>query len=178
MNIYAIVAFDDYLNEVVLKRSKVELRMMKATTIAGASVAPPGEAMTRQGLACRAEPAAAKAEMKTERTVRTVKSVLAHFPFATCCRPVCSYRKYKRASYGLYVIFYGWVYGGEGVKDAPNPNPNLNPNPSPSQSVAVSRSDFWERRRNGWRAVIRRTPSSRKLSGPQRGGGMMNLLES
>jgi hypothetical protein len=49
-----------------------------------------------------------------ERTVRTVKSVLAHFPIATYCRPICSDRKCRRASYGLYVIFYGWVYGGRG----------------------------------------------------------------
>ncbi len=66
---------------------------------------------------------AAKAEKKTERTVRTVKSVLAHFPIATCCRPICSDRKYRRASYGLYIIFYGWVYGGRGsMNSAPSKN--------------------------------------------------------
>ncbi len=78
---------------------------------------------------------AAKAEKKTERTVRTVKSVFAHFPIATCCRPICSGRKCRRASYGLYVIFYGWVYGGRGSE-------NFNLNSSPSHCVAASRSNL------------------------------------
>ena len=72
--------------------------------------------LTMAGLSRRSS--SAKAEKKTERTVRTVKSVFAHFSIVTHCRPICSNRKWRRASYGLYVILYGWGYGGEGVNES------------------------------------------------------------
>jgi hypothetical protein len=53
------------------------------------------------------------------------------------------------------------------------------PNQTPSQSVAVSRSDLWERRRNGWCAVLQRTPlpacglplPAKRGEGRERGSG-------
>ena len=50
---------------------------------------------------------------KSEKSVKSVKSLYAHFSIGNCCRPINSNQNRSRAFYGFYVNFTG-VYGGEG----------------------------------------------------------------
>ncbi len=61
-----------------------------------------------------ADKTAQRAVKGTVRTVRTVKWVFYLFSIGTCCHPMCSNRNGTQGSYGLYVRYYGWAYGGRG----------------------------------------------------------------
>ncbi len=84
----------------------------KASAFAGLPPAPGPLQRTRR----RDESADAVAgwpKKAEKKSVKSVKSVFAHFSIGTCCRPICSNRNRRQGFYGFYVNFTGG-YGGEG----------------------------------------------------------------
>ncbi len=106
MNIYAMIQSDDWLNEAMLKRLKAELRIMKATTVAGASAAPPpGEVMARLD-------GAITAVKKTEKTVTWIFAVFHLEAAAVQSVPT----KMGRGDFTAFALILRLGMGGGGVE--------------------------------------------------------------
>jgi hypothetical protein len=160
-----MIQSDDWLNEAMSKRLKAELRIMKATTVAGASAAPPpGEAVARldgapgAGLSGRSRcGAGGKENRKTVKAVKWICAVFQSEPAAVQSVPT----KTGRGDFTAFALILRLGMGGEGgqkgrIMKAELRNRDRGPNGvvksaqqqfasmvfcTASQSVAVCRSD-------------------------------------